>query len=291
MPELPEVETIRRGLERLLIGYTITGVEVRFARIFSGDPSKIINAKILAVKRFGKGLLIELDNDMSIAIHVKMTGQLIFKGPKILKEFHPRLPLPLQLPNQHTHVIFTLKVANGELKNEGDEAILFYNDIRKFGWMKVVLTKDAKDLPFFKNLGFEPLNNLTIKQFNIIVKASKAPLKSLLMDQQKIAGIGNIYANDALFAAGIDPRRNSSSLTKKEIENLFHAIELVLRKGIDAGGASDVNYLNVEGGKGSYQNHFLVYKQNGKPCKNCGTEIQRIKLAGRGTFFCPVCQS
>ncbi|MGI8420617.1 MAG: bifunctional DNA-formamidopyrimidine glycosylase/DNA-(apurinic or apyrimidinic site) lyase [Candidatus Levyibacteriota bacterium] len=283
MPELPEVETIRRGLERLLIGYTIQGVEVRFARIFSGDPNKILDAKILAVKRFGKGLLVELDNDLSIAIHVKMTGQLIFKDPKILQEFHPRLPLPLQLPNQHTYVIFMLK------KDE-KQAILYYNDIRKFGWMKIVPTKDVSQLAFFKNLGKEPLRDLTEEEFARLVSNSHSPIKSLLMNQQKIAGIGNIYANDSLFAAGIDPRRQASSLTKKESENLFNAIELVLQKGIDAGGASDVNYLNVEGGKGTYQNHFLVYKQNGKPCKNCGTEIQRIKLAGRGTFFCPQCQ-
>ena len=283
MPELPEVETIRRGLERLLVGYTISGVEVRFARIFSGNPKDIIDAHIIAVKRFGKGLLIELTNELSIAIHVKMTGQLIFKDSQTLREFHPHLPIPLQLPNQHTHVIFTLK------KDE-KQAILYYNDIRKFGWMKVVQTKKASELSFFKNLGKEPLRDLTVEEFGKIVHKSHAPIKSLLMDQQKIAGIGNIYANDALFAAAIDPRRESSSLTKKETEDLFNAIELVLQKGIDAGGASDVNYLNVEGGKGSYQNHFLVYKQDGKPCKNCGTLIMRIKLGGRGTFFCQKCQ-
>jgi formamidopyrimidine-DNA glycosylase len=283
MPELPEVETIRRGLERLLLGYTISGVEVRFGRIFHGDPSNVISAKITAVKRFGKGLLLDLDNDFSIAIHVKMTGQLIFKDAQTLREFHPKLPIPLQLPNQHTHVIFTLK------KGEKD-AILYYNDIRKFGWMKVVPTKEALQLPFFKNLGKEPLRDLTEDEFGRLVSKSHAPIKSLLMDQQKIAGIGNIYANDALFASKIDPRREAASLTKNEKEKLFSAIEMVLQKGIDAGGASDVNYLNVEGGKGSYQNHFLVYKQDGKPCKNCGTEIQRIKLAGRGTFFCPKCQ-
>lgn len=284
MPELPEVETIRRGLERLLIRYSISDIEVLYARIFTGEPNTIIDSCIIAVRRFGKGLLIDLDNDLSIAIHVKMTGQLIFKDPQTLREFHPKLPIPLQLPNQHTHVIFSLK-------KEGKEAILYYNDIRKFGWMKVVPTKKASELSFFKNLGKEPLRDLTVEEFGKLVKKSQAPIKSLLMDQQKIAGIGNIYANDALFAAAIDPRRKAISLTKKETENLFNAIELVLQKGIDAGGASDVNYLNVTGGKGSYQNHFLVYKQNGKSCPNCGTEIQKIKLAGRGTFFCPTCQT
>lgn len=288
MPELPEVETIRRGLTRLIVGYAIKGVEIRYKNIFGGEPSNIISARIVAVRRFGKGLLIDLDNHRSLAIHVKMTGQLIFKNAQSLEEFHPRLPLPMQLPNQHTHVIFTLSRKKG--KGSREQAVLYYNDIRKFGWMKVVETEKAADLPFFKNLGPEPLNHLTIQQFSHILTTSHAPIKSLLMDQQKIAGIGNIYANDALFAAAIEPRRKGDSLTKKERENLFNAIEFVLQKGIDAGGASDVNYLNVEGGKGSYQNHFLVYKKKGKPCPKCGTPIEKIKLAGRGTFYCPMCQ-
>lgn len=288
MPELPEVETIRRGLERLIVGYTISGIEVRFAPIFHGDPKDIIGSQINAVRRFGKGLLIDLDNDRSIAIHVKMTGQLIFKDQKTLREFHPKLPLPLSLPNVHTHVIFRLS-RKWEVGSE-KHAILYYNDIRKFGWMKVVPTGKAFELSFFKNLGKEPLRDLTVEEFHTIVAKSHAPIKSVIMNQQKIAGVGNIYANDALFVAAIDPRREASSLSKKETENLFNAIELVLQKGIDAGGASDVNYLNVEGGKGSYQNHFLVYKQNSKPCPNCGTKIERINLAGRGTFFCPKCQ-
>lgn len=287
MPELPEVETIRRGLERLLIGYHITSVEIRYNNIFSGETSQITNSEITAVRRFGKGLLIDFANGFSLAVHVKMTGQLIFKSSKTLKEFHPKLPLPLQLPDKHTHVIFKLRGEKGDVR---DEAVLFYNDIRKFGWLKVVETKKAPELPFFKSLGLEPLNSLTMKQLSNLVKRSSAPIKSLIMDQSKIAGVGNIYANDALFAAGIDPRRKASSINETEVKKLFEAIELVLQKGIDAGGASDVNYLNAEGGKGSYQNQFLVYRQTGKPCQNCGTTIERIKLGGRGTFYCPNCQ-
>lgn len=295
MPELPEVETIRRGLERLLIGYRISDIEIRYNRIFSGEPTHITHTSITAVRRFGKGLLIDFANNFSLAVHVKMTGQLIFKSDKTVKEFHPKLPLPLQLPDKHTHVIFKLQSQSEKQKTK--EAVLFYNDIRKFGWLKVVKTNEADRLPFFKNLGLEPLSNLpagrqglTIKQFNTLVQKSNAPIKSLIMDQSKIAGVGNIYANDALYAAGIDPRRKANSLKDAEIKKLLEAIELVLQKGIDAGGASDVNYLNAEGGKGSYQNQFLVYRQTGKPCQKCGTTIERIKLAGRGTFYCPVCQ-
>jgi len=311
MPELPEVETIRRGLERLIVGYTISDVDVRYAPLFTGNPKDIIDAEITAVKRYGKGLLIELHNGLSIAIHVKMTGQLIFKSTRTTREFHPRLPMPVNLPDKHTHVIFKLirpldsimhhkmqHSAQGKKKKALDtfdtldtcDAFLYYNDIRKFGWMKVVPTKEALQLPFFKTLGLEPFVNLAIEPLSHIIQSSSAPIKSLLMNQQKIAGIGNIYANDALFAAGIDPRRKANTLTQIEIQKLFTSIETVLQKGIEAGGASDVNYVNAEGGKGSYQNHFLVYRKDGKPCPRCGTPIERIKLAGRGTFYCPKCQ-
>lgn len=286
MPELPEVETIRRGLERLVVGYTVKDVEIRYKNIFHGDPTLVTDAEILAVRRYGKGLLIDFANGYSLAIHVKMTGQLIFKTTETTKEFHPRLPLPLNLPDKHTHAIFELISLNSEVGN----ARLFYNDIRKFGWLKVVRTDQASELPFFKNLGLEPLSSLTVPAFNHILSSSNAPIKSLLMDQQKIAGVGNIYANDALYASQIDPRRPAKSLSEKEAKALFEAVEKVLRKGIEAGGASDVNYLNADGTKGSYQNHFLVYKKTGKPCPRCGTPIEKIQLAGRGTFFCSRCQ-
>lgn len=297
MPELPEVETIRRGLEQLLVGMTIESVEIRLPKIFHGDVATIIGAQIQRIRRYGKGLLIDLDQGYSLAVHVKMTGQLIFKGTPLrqgfegqaqwasIKNLHPALDAPTELPSKHTHVIFTLRT-----KNQEQRAKLYYNDIRQFGWIKVVKTDEAEKLPFFTSLGPEPLTTLTLEQFSTILSRSKAPIKQVLMDQSRMAGIGNIYANDALFYAGIHPLKPAFELRAEEIAKLFEGVEYVLTEGIKAGGASEENYVNAFGQKGFYQEKFLVYKQTGKPCKKCETPIERIVLGGRGTFFCPTCQ-
>ncbi len=268
MPELPEVETIRLGLQKFLVGHTIKDIELRLPKQFHGDPSLPIGGKIIAARRFGKGLVIDLDNKFSLAIHVKMTGQLVFS----------HLPLVI---SKYTHVIFHL---------DNDQALL-YNDMRQFGWIRVLPTKDVLDLPFFKNLGKEPLKDLTCKDFQTLLQKYKTPIKLLIMDQTKIAGVGNIYANDALYLAKIHPKRPAFSLENKEQKALFDAIEQVLEKGIEVGGASEWHYVDVLGGKGKYQNFFLVYRKNGKLCQRCGTIIKKIKLGGRGTFFCPSCQA
>ncbi len=280
MPELPEVETIKLGLQKYLVGHTIEKVEVRLRKIVQGDPQKIIGARITDIKRFGKGLVIELSNGYVIAIHIKMTGQLIYRGNDITKNFHPSLKLGGQVPNNWTHVIFTLD----------KQAHLYYNDIRQFGWIKIVKLEESKELPFFKELGPEPLKDLTLGKFTAIVQAAKGPIKPLLMDQKKIGGIGNIYANDALWEAKIDPGRKADSLSDEETKKLFAAIEFVLKKSLSLGGASEVNFVNALGEEGGYQHHFLVYGQKGMPCKRCGAIIEKITLGGRGTFYCPNCQ-
>lgn len=267
MPELPEVETIKLGLEKHVIGHTITAVDVFFPRILSGDTDALVGAQIVAIRRFGKGLVIDLDNGYSMAVHVKMTGRLIYaKGG----DDFPK----------HTHVIFQL---------DGN-AVLYFNDIRRFGWLKVVKTEDVSDMPFFRSLGPEPLRDLSLDKFKLILKKNKTPIKSLLMDQAKIAGIGNIYANDALYFAKIHPHRSSSSLQEAEAALLFTAIEEILQKSITVGGASANNYVNALGEKGTYQNQFLVYQKDGQACIYCSEPIKRIKTAGRSTFFCETCQ-
>lgn len=283
MPELPEVETIRLGLEKYLIGHSIESVDIRLPRIFSGDHKKAIGAKVIAVRRFGKGLLIDLDNDYSIAVHVKMTGQLLYRQvsgvSRVSRVSRGKVDIN-NLPDVYTHVVFTL--------DKG--AKLYYRDMRQFGWVKILPTKDAYDLPFFKSLGPEPFKDLTLEKFKSILSKNKTNIKLLLMNQKKISGIGNIYANDMLFIAGIDPRRSSLSLTDKEQVKLFRSLEQVLKKGLEAGGASEWHYVDVLGGTGKYQNFFQVYNKKGKPCKKCGTKIEKIILGGRGTFFCPKCQ-
>jgi formamidopyrimidine-DNA glycosylase len=267
MPELPEVETIRLGLQKHLVGRMITDVDVRMPKVFIGDVQKCIGATVQDVRRFGKGLVIDLDNGYSLAVHVKMTGQLVVSHK-------------LLIPGKHTHVIFSLDSGN----------VLYYNDVRQFGWIKVLKAEEVADLPFFKSLGLEPLKDLTLDLFRIILKKNKTPIKSLLMDQQKIAGIGNIYACDTLYFAKIHPLRSASSLKDEEANLLFAAIEKILRKSISVGGASASNYVNALGEKGTYQEHFLVYKKEGEPCDTCTEPIKRIKTAGRSTFFCEICQ-
>lgn len=280
MPELPEVETIRLGLQQYLVGHTIRQVDVRLPKMVTGDTKHVANAKVIGVRRFGKGLVIDLNNNFSLAIHVKMTGQLIYQGTEIPKETKvSEEKVGKQLPNQFTHVVFQLD--NG--------AVLYYNDIRQFGWVKIGKTEDIPSLPFFKDLGPEPFRDLNEELFITIVEhGKKTAIKVLLMDQKKISGIGNIYANDALFDAGIDPRKPAASLSKTEQKNLFTSIEKVLKKGLEVGGSSEWQYVNALGQEGGYQKIFLVY--NKKICQKCGGEITKIKLGGRGTSFCPKCQ-
>ncbi len=277
MPELPEVETIKRGLEKHFVGCVISDAEVLSPKILTGDVGNVIGTTVVAVRRFGKGLVIDLNNGYSMAVHVKMTGQLIFKRVSRVSGVSSVLP-------KHTHVVFELRDGTGE------DAYLYYNDIRRFGWIKIVKTEDVGQMPFFKSLGLEPLKDLTQKKFEDILKLHKTPIKTLLMDQYKIAGIGNIYACDALFQAGIYPVRSSLSLSRQEAQRLFIAIEEILSKSIAIGGASANNYVNALGERGAYQEHFLVYKKEGKACRNCNSPILRIKTAGRSTFFCGICQ-
>ncbi|MBI2641323.1 hypothetical protein HYW87_01890, partial [Candidatus Roizmanbacteria bacterium] len=204
MPELPEVETIRKGLEKYLVGKKILDVEVLHKKILGGNPGSIKEAKIKKVKRFGKGLVIDLDNSYSIAAHIKLTGQFIYRGSET-KTINPSKKIVGELPSKFTRIIFKLD------KN----ATLYFNDIRLFAWVKIVKTSEVPNLPFFKGLGPEPFKNLTFEYFQKVLKKSNSAVKGLLMDQKKIGGVGNIYANDASNLAKIDPRRKASRWVSK----------------------------------------------------------------------------
>ena len=286
MPELPEVETIKLGLQKYVVGKTIVNVEIRLKKMLNGDPKSIIGAKVLDVRRLGKGLILDLNNGYSIAIHVKLTGQLIYRGPEIPKNTKLSKKVGLALPNKFTHVIFKLKSQNSKV----EDAHLYYNDLRQFGWIKILKTDEIKTLPFFKEMGPEPFKDLSLDVFKQIVGKGNTAIKVLLMDQKKISGIGNIYANEALFDAKIHPERKAKDLSDKEIEILYNSILKVLKIGLETGGASELQYVNVLGEEGSYQNHFLVYAQDGKPCPRKNGTIKKIMLGGRGTYFCEQCQ-
>lgn len=278
MPELPEVETIRLGLEKYIVGKKIISVEVRLKKILQGETSKIVGAKFKKIRRFGKALSLDLDNGYSVAVHVKMTGQLIWVS-------RVSRAMGRQLPGKFTHVIFHLKGGT-----------LYYNDIRQFGWVKIMSTPDVEQMPFVRELGPEPFKDLTLEKLGEIIRNKSVKIKILLMDQKKIGGVGNIYANDALFLAGIDPRRPAKSLSVAETKKLYQSIIEVLKRGLKYGGSSENTYVNALGEKGNYQDHSLVYgkaakhAKAGKICKVCGGKITFARLGGRGTFFCEKCQ-
>jgi formamidopyrimidine-DNA glycosylase len=292
MPELPEVETIRKGLEEYLVGHTIKDVEVRMPKIVQGEVADVIGGKVTGVRRFGKGLVIDLDNEYLIAIHIKLTGQLVFVNDKTPEKVKVIKGTYSTLPAKSTHVIFQL--------DKGGK--LFYNDFRRFGWIKIIPKDDLQKLVFFKELGPEfPLvqgerigdsgqARMTKQLFAEILKKTKGPIKPLLLDQKKMSGLGNIYANDGLWDAKIDPKRSAKQISGEEIERLYTSLLKVLKKGLETGGASELSYVNALGQEGSYQKHFLVYGQEGKPCKRDGTILEKIMLGGRGTYFCKECQ-
>lgn len=280
MPELPEVESIKLQLQKYIIGHTIESIQVNWLKTFPLDKEKVIGSKIIDVRRFGKVLVVDFENGNALIIHIKMTGQLVYRGPNL--KITPTLSKKIYggVPGKHTHIIFHLD----------KEGILYYNDIRKFGWMKVLKSTEIKTLAILNKMGPEPLTTLSLDLFKEILKKSSRSIKVVIMDQERIAGVGNIYANDALYLSGINPIRKANSLTNIEEEKLFKAIEEVLRRGIKAGGASENTFVTPDGTEGSYQDISLVYGKKGLPCANCKTEIERIVIGGRGTFFCPKCQ-
>lgn len=280
MPELPEVETLRLGLQKYLVGHKIVDVEVKIPKMFVGSARQIIGAKVIGLRRIGKGLIIELDNDFVLAVHLKMTGQLIYSDNKTKNlALSPKIG-GTTLPSKYSHIIFTLS----------NNAFLFYNDLRQFGWIKVVKKDELSKIPFFKEMGPEPLKDLTLEKFKEIISKSNLAIKVLIMDQKKIGGIGNIYANEALFEARIHPERKAKDLRSEEAKRLYNSILKVLKKALEYGGSSDENFVNALGQEGNYQKHFLVYGREGEKCPVCGGIIQKIKLGGRGTYFCPNCQ-
>lgn len=280
MPELPEVESIRRQLDKFIVGHKIEDIEVRNTRIFPDKKDGIIGAKFRAVRRFGKVTVIDLDNGKSIMIHVKMTGQIIYRGPN-LPSPPPMSKKVSTIGGPHTHVIFSLDKGGN----------LYYNDFRRFGWIKIVLTTDVEKTGLVGKMGPEPFVGLTIKNFSAALAKTKRSIKVVIMDQEKIGGVGNIYANDALFLSKINPKREANSLTPKEQKNLFDAIHKVLEKGMKYGGSSENSFVTPDGGEGEYQRHTLVYGKGGQICSVCKKEkITKIMLGGRGTFYCSNCQ-
>ncbi len=292
MPELPEVETIRRGLSGKIVGKKITDLSFDWLKSFQGDSADVIGKKVLSVQRRAKTIQVELNDDKNLLFHLKMTGQLIYRDALAIKsneksgDFfaggHPDHDWHLPLPNKHTRIVFTFD----------DDSKLFFNDLRKFGWCKVLSGKELMTIHDEK-YGLEPF----AKEFNtnyLIKFAEKYPnrkIKQFLLDQTIIAGIGNIYADEALFAAKISPYRFAKEVKKEEWVKLIKVVIEILDLAIKKGGTTDSDYVNVEGKKGGMQDFLKVYHKEGEPCANkCGDFVHRTTIAGRGTHYCPTCQ-
>ena len=286
MPELPEVETVKVGLGKLLPGKKIASMKHDWDKSFPNAKSDvdefIIGAKILDVKRRAKVLKIELSTNYTLVIHLKMTGQLVFVGKERFGAGHPNDSLIGKLPDKSTRVTFEF----------ADGSHLYFNDQRKFGWVRLVPTPEVENIDFFKKVGPEPLSDsFKYSDFKKQLERRKnSVIKAALLDQTVVAGIGNIYADESLYTAKIHPSTRVKDVPESKLKNLYSAIREVLNLSIEKGGSSDRNYVDAEGKKGSYLGFAKVFRREGQLCERCGSEIIKIKVAGRGTHICPKCQ-
>jgi formamidopyrimidine-DNA glycosylase len=309
MPELPEVQTIANELKRKVMGKKINKVEVKAEKLVSVGSSvlspirktkpgtakefiKIVNGqKITGVSRRAKILILDLKDPFSILVHFKMTGQFIFEDKKLFKKtkgyyriFNNSAAPKVLLPCKHTHVIFYF---------EGGSK-LYFNDVRKFGYLKLVKDEDLSQIKEFKEYGPEPLSKeFTLPRFILIMekwKKRKINAKQLLMDSKFIAGIGNIYSDEILFHSKVMPTRLVSKITNKEYKNIYQNIIKVLKKAIAAKGSSVGDFIRTDGQFGTMGKYHFVYGRAGEKCKVCDTTIKSIKIGGRTGSFCPHCQ-
>jgi len=281
MPELPEVETIARKLQLVLPGREIQSIEQLHPKTLHGTPEYLLGQTIKQVTRRAKIIIIHFDNNFSMIIHLKMTGQLIYLDKKIrVGGGHPTTDWVNQLPSKHTRTVIHFT----------DDSTLFFNDQRLFGWLKIMPTAELSVV--FTLLAPDVIDEQVTPEY-LASKLQKrsSTIKQLIMDNTIMAGLGNIYACDALNVARIHPQRPAKTLTLAEVTTLLAASKVVLQQGIELGGTTfDGKYVDIEGMAGQYQSVVRVYGREGMPCLNCGTPIKKIKVEGRGTYFCPQCQ-
>lgn len=270
MPELPEVETIKRQLESQILGSEIVGIVVNDSRCFVAGRKGVEGEVIKEILRVGKYLFVRFSSGRGLQIHLKMTGRVVVEQETQNMEYAEA---------KHTRVVITLR----------DKRRIFYWDTRMFGYIKVLENVETEHEALKKKLGPEPWDITDIDLLRKFKRTGRA-VKEVILDQNVLAGVGNIYANDGLWLAGMNPRRIAKSLKPKEVARLRKSLCKVLERGLATGGASDNSYVNAYGEKGSYQDEFLTYRRAGEPCKKCGKLVERIVVGGRGTWVCGKCQ-
>lgn len=308
------METIKRGLSELLPGRVIADVWHDWQKSFPNAPADVarfmVNAKIESVRRRAKVLIIELSSGYSLVIHLKMTGQLVFvnkneqklenSNKKLVNNInsqflfsnssrearfgggHPTDSLINNLPDKSTRVVIDFQ----------DDSKLFFNDQRKFGWMRLLPTIEVPQIDFMKKMGPEPLeDDFTVNKFiNNILRRRQSAIKAVLLDQTVLAGVGNIYADESLWAAKIHPAIPAGQIPRTKLIKLYSELRRILTMAITKGGSTDRNYVDAKGKKGSYLTFAQVFRKENQPCPRCGTIIEKIRVAGRGTHICPKCQ-
>lgn len=288
MPELPEVETVRRGLHELIIGRQISAVvndtDKGFPNAADDVAMFLVGATVVDVRRRAKVLLIDLSTGYTLVTHLKMTGQLVFVADK--ERFgagHPNDSLIGILPDKSTRVTIAF----------ADSSHLFFNDQRKFGWMKLYPTVEVPSIDFMQKVGPEPLeDDFTADLFyDRLQRRKNTTIKAAILDQTVLAGVGNIYADEGLWGARIHPATRVRDVSREKITDLWREIREVMTLAIEKGGSSNHTYINAEGKKGSYMDFARAFRREGQPCpRHPDMLIEKIKVAGRGTHICPVCQ-
>ncbi len=297
MPELPEVENLRRGLERNIVSQKILQVKVLKPKLVfgRGNARKASKKKveefetglrgetISVIERRAKNLIFRFVSGKVMLVHLKMSGQFVYKG-KNREEIIGGHPIELSesiLPNKHTHITFKL-----------ERGTLYYNDTRMFGYLLYYPSIETfESANHFTLLGLEPFDTkFTLKYLIEALKNKKGKIKSVLMDQSIVTGLGNIYADESLFESRIKPTRSAASLKKDEVKSLHKAILRIINKAVKVGGSSVATYRLIDDSRGNYAREHKVYGKDGKPCSNCGKPLEKIVVHGRTTIFCPHCQ-
>jgi formamidopyrimidine-DNA glycosylase len=281
MPELPEVETVKRGLMDFVVGRSVVKITTLCEKSFVGDSKLVAGRGVVGLERRGKALIIELDEGWNLMVHLRMTGQLVYVGSERFAAGHPTDDFFLEMPGKHTRVIIEFD----------DGSKLYFNDQRKFGFVKVMSDEELENDVFLKKLGPEPWKMGAKEFFERLQRRKTTSIKAAILDQAVIAGVGNIYADEGLWQAGIFPGRRAGTITESEAKKLLRGICETMDESIESGGSTMKNYVKADGTKGDYLEKFAkVFRKEGEKCERCGGKIEKIRVAGRGTHYCPRCQ-